>query len=62
VFHALIWDSSRLWAEGNQMSAITPTLRPAHSDDASAVRTLVRASYAPWIERFGREPSPMQDD
>jgi ribosomal protein S18 acetylase RimI-like enzyme len=44
------------------MSAITPAIRLAQQDDADAVRLLVRAAYAPWIERFGREPSPMQDD
>src|SRR4051812_39072618 len=39
-----------------------PVIRLAHSYDAETVQTLVRAAYARWIERFGREPSPMQDD
>ena len=40
----------------------TSMIRLANPHDAEAVRLLVRAAYAPWIERFGREPSPMQDD
>jgi ribosomal protein S18 acetylase RimI-like enzyme len=44
------------------VSTITPAIRLAHPHDAAAVRTLVRAAYAPWIELFGREPSPIQDD
>ena len=37
-------------------------IRPAYAHDAAAVSALVRAAYAPWIERLDREPSPMQDD
>jgi len=37
-------------------------IRPALPTEAEAVRALVRAAYARWIERLGREPSPMRDD
>ena len=37
-------------------------IRPANVSDADAVRTLVREAYGRWVERFGREPSPMRDD
>jgi hypothetical protein len=30
--------------------------------EAVAVGGLVRAAFGSWIERFGREPSPMKDD
>lgn len=37
-------------------------IRRACPDDADAVRELVRMAYTHWIERIGREPSPMGDD
>jgi ribosomal protein S18 acetylase RimI-like enzyme len=37
-------------------------IRLAKASDADAVRTLVREAYGRWVERFGREPSPMRDD
>ena len=37
-------------------------IRLANVSDADAVRTLVREAYQRWVERFGREPSPMRDD
>ena len=37
-------------------------IRLAEASDAGAVGALVRAAYGRWVERFGREPSPMQDD
>lgn len=39
-----------------------PAIRPAGAADAEAVRRLVRAAYAHYVERIGREPAPMQDD
>jgi len=36
--------------------------RPARLDDAAALRDLVRAAYAKYIPRLGREPAPMLDD
>jgi ribosomal protein S18 acetylase RimI-like enzyme len=36
--------------------------RPARSEDAPALRDLVRAAYAKYIARLGREPAPMLDD
>ncbi|BDG72224.1 GNAT family N-acetyltransferase [Roseomonas fluvialis] len=36
--------------------------RLAHADEAGALRDLVRAAYAIYIPRLGREPAPMQDD
>ncbi|MEO7753845.1 MAG: GNAT family N-acetyltransferase [Terracoccus sp.] len=39
-----------------------PTLRPALPADEPAVRDLVRAAFAPYVERMGREPMPMHAD
>jgi GNAT superfamily N-acetyltransferase len=36
--------------------------RPARPDETTALRDLVRASYAVYVPRLGREPAPMQDD
>src|SRR4051812_43215094 len=44
------------------MNAITTTIRLALANDVEPMRMLVRAAYGRCIERFGREPSPMQDD
>lgn len=38
------------------------TPRRARPDEATALRDLVRASYAPWVPVIGREPGPMMDD
>src|SRR5262249_23499116 len=37
-------------------------LRPAAPAEAAAVRTLLRAAYAPYVEVIGREPAPMTAD
>lgn len=37
-------------------------IRLALPGEADAVRALVREAYRRWVERFGREPSPMRDD
>lgn len=37
-------------------------LRPAHAEEAPALRQLVRTAYAHYVPRLGREPSPMLDD
>lgn len=37
-------------------------LRPAAAAEAGAVGDLVRAAYAHYIPRIGREPGPMGDD
>ncbi len=37
-------------------------VRPARPEDAAAVGDLVRASYAKYIERMGKEPAPMLED
>ena len=39
-----------------------PALRPARPADAPAVTALVRAAYARWVPRLGREPAPMTED
>jgi GNAT superfamily N-acetyltransferase len=39
---------------------VTP--RPARPEEAGAVRDLVRAAYALYVPRIGREPAPMTDD
>jgi GNAT superfamily N-acetyltransferase len=38
------------------------TLRLALPEEEAAVRTLVRAAYAHYVPRLGREPMPMTDD
>lgn len=38
------------------------TLRRAEAEEESAVRDLVRACYAHYVPRIGREPMPMTDD
>lgn len=38
------------------------TMRLATSDDAAAIRALVRAAYAKWVPVLGREPRPMTAD
>ncbi|MGI5242854.1 GNAT family N-acetyltransferase [Dactylosporangium sp. CA-139066] len=35
---------------------------PARPEDADAVRALVRAAYAHYVPRIGREPAPMTAD
>jgi ribosomal protein S18 acetylase RimI-like enzyme len=40
---------------------MTP-IRPANPADAAAVAACVRAAYAGYIERIGREPAPMTAD
>ena len=37
-------------------------IRLARSEEADAIRALVRAAYAIYVLRIGREPSPMNDD
>lgn len=37
-------------------------IRPAHAGEAGALRALVRAAYAHYVPRLGREPAPMADD
>lgn len=36
--------------------------RPARSDEAGAIRALVRAAYSRWVPIVGREPRPMTTD
>ena len=38
------------------------TIRQALPDDAAAVTACVRAAYAVYVERIGREPAPMAAD
>ena len=37
-------------------------IRPADASETEAIGALVHAAYGRWIERFGRDPSPMHDD
>jgi SAM-dependent methyltransferase/GNAT superfamily N-acetyltransferase len=37
-------------------------IRPARAEQAEAIRALVRAAYAMYVPRIGREPAPMTDD
>jgi len=41
---------------------MTLITRPAEPDDADTIRSLVRASYALYLERMDREPAPMVAD
>lgn len=41
---------------------MTSSLRPATRNDLAAVERIVRAAYAPYVARIGREPGPMLDD
>lgn len=41
---------------------MTSCLRPATRDDLQAVAHVVRAAYAHYVARLGREPGPMRDD
>jgi ribosomal protein S18 acetylase RimI-like enzyme len=40
----------------------SPEIVPAGRDDAPAVAACVRAAYAHYVERIGREPAPMTAD
>ena len=48
-------------AGGYDRPAMT-TIRQALPDDAAAVTACVRAAYAVYVERIGREPAPMAAD
>ncbi len=37
-------------------------IRPARPEEAETLRALVRAAYAHYVPRLGREPAPMTDD
>ena len=37
-------------------------IRPAEPGDAAAVRDLVRAAYAGYVGRIGKQPAPMLED
>ena len=41
---------------------MTPRIRAATPDDLPAVGKIVRAAYAHYVPRIGREPGPMLDD
>lgn len=41
---------------------MTVSLRPARADDASDVRSLIRAAYRMYVPRMDREPAPMLAD
>ena len=38
------------------------TIRPADGGDIPAVIGCVRAAYAKYVERIGKEPAPMRED
>jgi GNAT superfamily N-acetyltransferase len=44
------------------MAAKESDIRLARARDAGAVTALVRAAYAHYVARMGREPGPMTDD
>src|SRR5439155_2134550 len=41
---------------------VEPTIRRAVPAESQLVRACVRAAYAPYVERIGREPAPMNAD
>jgi ribosomal protein S18 acetylase RimI-like enzyme len=43
-------------------SAQDIAIRPATPEDEAVIRALVRAAYAKWVPRIGREPRPMTAD
>ncbi len=49
-------------AGGDNVLVAEPSVRPASAADHAAVRTLVLAAFAPYVERMGREPMPMGVD
>ena len=38
------------------------SIRPARADDRAAIETCVRAAYAKYVPRMGKEPAPMLAD
>jgi len=40
----------------------TPIFRPARRDEAELLRSIAERAYAPYVERIGRRPAPMDDD
>ena len=41
---------------------MTPSIRPATSDDLTAVQEIIQAAYTHYVARIGREPGPLIDD
>jgi GNAT superfamily N-acetyltransferase len=41
---------------------VSRTIRPADGGDIPAVTGCVRAAYAKYVERIGKEPAPMRED
>jgi ribosomal protein S18 acetylase RimI-like enzyme len=37
-------------------------IRRARADDVAALQAIVERAYAPYVERIGRRPAPMDDD
>ena len=57
------------WGTGVEMLSSLPyhgdmsdNLRIAGIEDRLAVEAIVKAAYAPYVRRIGREPGPMLDD
>ena len=44
------------------MAAVSPSIRGAVASDEASIVALIRASYAKYVPRIGREPAPMTDD
>jgi len=41
---------------------MSDAIRKATIEDCPAIEAIVRAAYAPYVPRIGREPAPMLDD
>jgi ribosomal protein S18 acetylase RimI-like enzyme len=58
----MVESDGELLMESRMESASGLTLRDASSADVPAIKDLVDATYARWIERIGGTPRPMTDD
>ncbi len=54
--------SAGWWSGRTTDMAASPSIRTAKASDEAAVGALIRASYAKYVPRIGREPAPMTDD
>ena len=54
--------SAGWWNGRTTDMAVLPAIRKARAGDEAAIVALIRASYAKYVKRIGREPAPMSDD
>jgi ribosomal protein S18 acetylase RimI-like enzyme len=51
-----------LRADAVGVEEVAVDVRPAVPSDVEAIAALVERAYAPWVERIGVRPLPMEDD